>query len=110
MEQSGVGGSDTSPAQGMEIGGEGFGLIGLTVEFQGGAFWGYNFGIGFDIPGDIEAAALGIVIDAGEFQESGGAVGGWDKILDNVIALANADEGARREGLGEGVHRGGGCR
>ena len=90
----------------MQVGGEQPGRIEAAgCEVVPAGFFDY-LGIEFRLPKDFECLPLRVIIEAGEAQE-GGFVGRGrgHPVLDEVLALAHADNFAGFGGLSEFGHR-----
>ena len=97
---------DAPPAERVKVGSERPRIVRLEVRLQHRAPRGDDARVCLGVPDDVEPLSLGVVVDAGELDDGGGARRLLD-VLHEVGPLANADEAASGELGGGGDHGGG---
>lgn len=107
LEESGVGGGDRAPLQGVQVGGEAPGLVEGGGRAQARLRRANDLGSELALPEHRERAALRVVVEAGQANERVliEKARGLDDLVDQVLAVADLGDvpGAR---CGVGLHEG----
>ena len=99
LEQLGVGRGDATPTHRVQIGGEAFGVVEPARGYGSPTTVVNDLGIRFVLPEHMGLLAEGVVFEAGEVDEGGVTRSRRQgDVLDQILARADADDGAGGEG------------
>ena len=97
LEQGGIGCGDSSPAEGVQVGGERAWVVEGVATNPGPKVFRDDRRVQLRIPQKVETLALGVVLDTGEAHQ--GRVSRTDRaghVFDQPMPVSGTDEHARR--------------